>query len=135
MKTIYIHTVHDYIVKKYIEKHKINIEDESHIVFNEKNKLSIFEITFSEKIMTFLIDILEEIMLLYNPILENDKIKNAVVENVFIPNRKKTMSDLHEYIQKYQIVNVEGYYKFRMENHNAQMHTMLYGIIKKHLDI
>lgn len=135
MKNIYIHTCYPHLVKEIIEKYQIQIQEEKSMFFNENQNLSIFKIIFDKKVMDFLIELLEKMILLNNPVIESEILKTAIIKNVFMPIRSKITSDLNEYMKENTIINLEGYYKFRMENHNTQMYSMLYNIIKKHLDI
>ena len=126
MRKIYIHTSENINTKVL----------ESNILVNSVNALDdiiSYEINLTEYTMPFIISLLENIVILKNPIVNNKNIINVVTANVFIPLRPKIEKELTIYFRENNIINLEGYFTFRMENHSMLIHSMLYSIVKKSL--
>ena len=135
MKTIYIHTTYLSLLNHWIEKYQVHLEQESPLTFEDGQKINVFKLMFAERMLPFLVTLLEEMALLHHPIIQDTTIKLAVIEHVFTPIRQQVMLDLQHYIANHHIINLEGYYKFRMENHNTHLNNMMYHVIKNHLQI
>ena len=125
---ICIHTIHNNEeVQSIAEEKNIKI---SHI--NTYGKLNIYEIYFTDNTIDFLVSLLESTAISKNPIVTNKNVKDSIVESVFIPLREKVAKELREYLNCHNIINIEGYFTFRMEDHKIMMYSMIYSIIRKH---
>lgn len=135
MKTIYLHTIHTQLVDDYSHRHHVNITKTANTLCCQHTDICVYVLQLSEKTLRFLLALLEEMFMVHNPLIINDSLKLAIRDNIFIPTQEKVIQTLQDYFQTHDIFNLEGYYRFRMENYNLKVYHLLYQIVKKNLHL
>ncbi|MCL1936346.1 MAG: hypothetical protein FWF57_08255 [Defluviitaleaceae bacterium] len=133
MSEVYLHTVHKEVVYYYVKKLNIHMKNIRVLKLNEYEDIYIFSCYLDSQLINFLVFLLEEIIFIKNKIVSHENIKNTIIQNIFIPMRDKVKKELQEYLKVNDIINIEAYFNFRMEEHKVNMYKLIYSIVKNNI--
>ena len=133
MKTIYLHTMYSQLVDDYSKRQGLSLTQMKPLYGHPRTHICVYMLQLSEQTLGFLLSLLEEMFMVHNPFIVNDSLRHAIREHIFIPTQPKITQGLEVYFQSHDIFNLEGYYRFRMENYNLKVYHLLYQIVRKNL--
>lgn len=76
--------------------------------------------------------LLEEIILYKNPITRGYKSINSNVRKlIFSPHKENIYNELTSFLEESDVINLEGYTDFRMDDYAHLVNLILYAVVKK----
>ena len=79
-----------------------------------------------------LVVLLERIVVLEHPVYGHSlKLADMALEFDYTETRRANAAELLQYIGEYDLLHLEGYAVFRMQNYRYKLDMMMYGLIKK----
>ena len=99
--------------------------------FLKSNKYDSANLKKTDKLYKDIFKIIQEVALKKSKVLrEHSMLREKIIDLVFIPCKYEILQGLKKYIEEHDIINLEGYVQFRMNEYLDMIDIIAYMIIK-----